>query len=160
MDKTKLLENIHFNEEVVVSEDLRCKTINFFVENGVSHPEHKLVCSWIDRTLATFDISSSQIDIYYVTPQSMQNCNHALRSKDKATDVLSIPVPISIRNIYLGDILVCPDYLAKTDDYYWAYMVIHSVLHLLDFTHDDDEKAEIMENHEKDILNKIFHKKI
>jgi len=59
----------------------------------------------------------------------------------------------------LGDLVICAPVVAreareqrKRFDAHWAHIVIHGVLHLLGYDHENDEQAETMENRERKIL--------
>lgn len=91
--------------------------------------------------------------------------NHDYRGKNYATNVLSFPVelPESLLDELvfepLGDLVVCAPVVAreaaeqgKPAAAHWAHMIVHGVLHLLDFDHIADTEAEEMEALETDIL--------
>jgi probable rRNA maturation factor len=91
--------------------------------------------------------------------------NLAYRQKDYATNVLSFgaQLPESVVNsldeIPLGDLLICAPVVAreadeqgKTLNAHWAHMVIHGILHLHGYDHENDADAAEMETLESDIL--------
>ena len=60
---------------------------------------------------------------------------------------------------YLGDIMICADVLmreseeqAKSLNDHWAHIVVHGVLHLQGFDHENTQDAVIMEKREREIL--------
>jgi probable rRNA maturation factor len=86
------------------------------------------------------------------------NCDY--RGKDYATNVLSFPADAAAQaSGWLGDIVICTSVVAKEAkqqkkplDAHYAHMLVHSVLHLVGFTHDDDANASRMEAIEIQIL--------
>jgi probable rRNA maturation factor len=59
----------------------------------------------------------------------------------------------------IGDLAICAPVVAreareqhKTPRAHWAHMVVHGVLHLLGFDHEDDRDADLMEAREIEIL--------
>ena len=104
------------------------------------------------------------------------NCDY--RGIDKATDVLSFPMqtfskagwssisePEPDRDtgyIPLGDIVASSETIKKHSDEYgksifdeWAYMIIHSTLHLLGYDHDNDHNEKAMFGKSDQIMQKM-----
>lgn len=91
--------------------------------------------------------------------------NRTWRGKDKPTNVLSFPaaeVPVRPGNkeqLPLGDLAICAPVVAreareqgKELRAHWAHMVVHGVLHLLGYDHENDRDAHVMESSEVKIL--------
>lgn len=101
--------------------------------------------------------------------------NRVFRGKDKPTNVLSFPagpLPGSSRRFALGghaghleplgDLAICAPVVAreareqgKSVRAHWAHMVVHGVLHLSGYDHENDEDARRMESREVTILAKF-----
>ncbi len=99
-------------------------------------------------------------------PEEMQTLNREFRGKDKPTNVLSFPFEmpesITLPEWVLGDIAICPEIVMseaieqkKSYDDHFAHMVIHGILHLLGYDHEQDDEAVIMEALEIKILEKM-----
>ena len=83
-------------------------------------------------------------------------------TKEEITHLPSIPSVYfgSRKSIFLGDIAISPDY-CKEECYklginfgeHFKLMIIHSILHLLGFDHENDRDAKIMEQMEKRLLS-------
>jgi probable rRNA maturation factor len=93
-------------------------------------------------------------------PES-QKLNREYRSKDKPTNVLSFPsnLPAVVESPLLGDLVICAPVVVreaadqnKPVEAHWAHMVVHGVLHLLGYDHQDDAAAKTMEQLEKEIV--------
>lgn len=92
--------------------------------------------------------------------------NRRFRGRDGATNVLSFPfeVPPGIEaadpvHDFLGDLVICADLVEpealeqdKAMEAHWAHLVVHGVLHLLDYDHLNDVDAAEMEGLETAIL--------
>ena len=62
----------------------------------------------------------------------------------------------------LGDLVVCAPLLEKEAldqgkelESHWAHILIHGILHLIGYNHEDSSEANIMENLEIQVLKKI-----
>ncbi len=114
-----------------------------------------------------------EVSILLADDERLQELNREHRDKDKPTNVLSFPnyelKPYNFianlkkeKEIYLGDIA-----LSYTTIYHesveqdkpfinhLAHMLVHSILHLLGFNHEQDNEAEEMENLEAKLLAKL-----
>jgi probable rRNA maturation factor len=94
--------------------------------------------------------------------------NRTWRGKDKPTNVLSFPADSSVdmpaavhaeEQLPLGDLAICAPVVAreareqgKDPRAHWAHMVVHGVLHLLGYDHENDRDADVMESREVKIL--------
>ncbi|MFD2113638.1 rRNA maturation RNase YbeY [Thiorhodococcus fuscus] len=104
--------------------------------------------------------------IRVVDPDEAAALNLQYRGRDYATNVLSFPFelppgvasedPISD---LIGDLVICADVVrrealeqGKEPLAHWAHMVVHGVLHLLDYDHITDEQADEMETLEIGIM--------
>ena len=94
--------------------------------------------------------------------------NRTWRGKDKPTNVLSFPSGDFVGDKLdttvsgessLGDLAICAPVVAreareqdKPAKAHWAHMVVHGVLHLLGYDHENDRDAAVMEAREVAIL--------
>ncbi len=86
----------------------------------------------------------------------IKKLNHQFRGKDKPTNVLSFPAD---EESMLGDIIISLDTLEreaieqnKDLKSHFIHMLIHGMLHLLGYDHEEDADAQIMEAKEISIL--------
>lgn len=106
------------------------------------------------------------LTIRIVDSQESQALNLQYRGRDKPTNVLSFPFELppglgaddGIADL-LGDLVICAEVVrrealeqGKEPSAHWAHMVIHGVLHLLDYDHITDSDAAEMEALETAIL--------
>lgn len=87
--------------------------------------------------------------------------NAAFRNKPKATNVLSFPAAPELAP-YAGDIALAYQVVrresvtqSKSLAAHAAHLTIHGILHLLGYDHEHPEDAEIMENLEISLLDKM-----
>jgi probable rRNA maturation factor len=89
--------------------------------------------------------------------------NRDFRGQDKPTNVLSFPPgdasPLPDGSVFLGDLAFAYTVIAdeaafdeKTFLNHMTHLTIHGILHLLDYDHEADDEAEIMEELEINIL--------
>lgn len=115
------------------------------------------------------------LTIRVVGAAESRRLNRTWRSKDKPTNVLSFPaapmapgtkgVPsrFPAKEFFeLGDLAICAPVVAreareqgKAAQAHWAHMVVHGVLHLLGFDHENDRDASVMEAREAKILAQL-----
>ena len=132
-----------------------------FESNG--QPDQEQIQRWVDAALDGFN-QDTEIVVRIVDEQESAELNEQYRLKKGPTNILSFPVdvPEGIELNLLGDLVVCAPVLEKealeqhkslTD--HWAHIIVHGVLHLLGYDHLNDDEAELMENKEITILNKL-----
>lgn len=133
------------------------------VYESASQPDRQHIQLWIDAALEDYD-QDTEIVVRIVGEQESAGLNEQYRHKSGPTNILSFPVdlPEGIDLDLLGDLVVCAPVLEKealeqrkllAD--HWAHIIVHGVLHLLGYDHVDETEAELMENEEIAILNKL-----
>jgi len=102
-----------------------------------------------------------EISIYYTNNKTIKSLNKKYRNIKKPTNVLSFPSEHPL----LGDIILSYEYINteciqqnKTLEAHLAHMLLHGLLHLLEFNHDTNKDADIMENIEINILKELEYK--
>jgi probable rRNA maturation factor len=98
-----------------------------------------------------------------VSRAEIQDLNRRFLNKDKPTNVLSFPSSVedSSQNL-LGDIAICPDIIksesleqGKPELDHLIHLIIHSVLHLVGYDHQDKKSEMDMEAIEIKVLKKL-----
>lgn len=106
----------------------------------------------------------TEITLRVVDETESAELNSRYRGKDSPTNVLSFPfdVPEGVELELLGDLVICADVVkreaeeqGKTLQAHWAQMVIHGMLHLQGYDHQNDQEAEIMESLEIRLLGEL-----
>lgn len=108
--------------------------------------------------------SSSELSIRVVDEEESRTLNATYRHKDAPTNVLSFPFEslFGLDEDYLGDLVICAPVVEqeaqmqnKVLNAHWAHMVVHGVLHLRGYDHQNDDEAIQMENAERAILHQL-----
>lgn len=109
----------------------------------------------------------TEVSLLFCDDARIKILNRDFRGKDKPTNVLSFPGPEPLDDSVeeacaLGDIALAretifreADEQKKTPDDHLRHMIVHGLLHLLGFDHEDDEEAEEMEATEIAILARL-----
>jgi probable rRNA maturation factor len=115
----------------------------------------------------------TELSILAVTDDAIAELKHEHLGVAAATDVLSFPIDENRPGTppdasddgpphLLGDVVIAPAYIsrqaeelgvAEADEL--ALMVVHGVLHLMGWDHEEDDEAEAMEERERAILAEI-----
>jgi probable rRNA maturation factor len=141
---------------------------------------HKLINKLLIRKISSailnkFDnlkkVKMFELSILLTDNKQMANLNSQFRSKAKATNVLSFPdkaldfrhsleFDSNLDYMYLGDIAFGYEIIqseaisqGKIFDDHFIHLLIHGILHLLGFDHQNDQEEGIMKSLEVDILN-------
>ena len=140
------------------------------VNNLSSDPIDELFFKKIVKFVLKKENKEGGISIALVEPEEIRRLNKDYRKKDSVTDVLSFANKNDIIEIkdrkedFIGEIVLCPKKIREnskefnvdfTRELYWA--LIHGVLHLLGYVHEDLKNAEKMREKEKYYLN-FFNK--
>ena len=101
----------------------------------------------------------AEISVRLCDDEEIRALNLAWRNKDKATNVLSFPSSAGTRSPLLGDIVVAFEYVSeeardagRSLRDHLAHMLVHGMLHLLGYDHENEREAEEMEDLERRIL--------
>lgn len=88
------------------------------------------------------------LTVVFVTAKEIKKLNKQFRGKDKPTDILSFA---DIMDEQLGELILCPEIIVKqakehglTQKQEYAYMLLHGVLHLLGYDHEEPTEAKKM----------------
>ncbi|MEY4767623.1 MAG: hypothetical protein RL637_262 [Pseudomonadota bacterium] len=119
--------------------------------------------TWVDLALADQD-QIFEIVIRLVDKAESAQLNQAYRHKTGATNILSFPfeVPEGIELNLLGDLIICAPLVAEEAQiqhkpllHHWAHLVIHGILHLRGYDHQQEAEALLMESLEINLLHQL-----
>jgi probable rRNA maturation factor len=131
------------------------------VSKNTGVPEEAEFHCWANA-VPVKDQSSACLRI--VDEPEAKNLNKKYRNIDKATNVLSFPaeIPSQLGINFLGDIVICAPIVDgeakqhnKNPSAHWAHLLVHGLLHLQGYDHEDEQTAEVMESKEIKILHKL-----
>ena len=102
-----------------------------------------------------------ELSILLTSNKNIAALNKKFRNIDKATNILSF----KSEKPHLGDIVLSYEYIyaelvqqRKNLDEHLSHLIIHGVLHLLDFDHENDTNAIEMEEIEINIMSNLGYK--
>ncbi|MDQ6976057.1 MAG: rRNA maturation RNase YbeY [Mariprofundaceae bacterium] len=103
--------------------------------------------------------------IRFASNSIVRQLNHEWRNKDAVTDVLSFPMqdgPDFSPEQPLGDIVLAIPFvhdaaktLALSVEHHTLHLIVHGMLHLLAYDHQDDEEAIVMQALESTCLQQL-----
>ena len=119
---------------------------------------------WVESSLVR-PFSNLEQTIRVVTAAESQSLNARFRGIEKPTNVLSFATDSNYLDYeYLGDLVICAPIVeleaqqqGKSNTAHWAHMVVHGMLHLQGFDHQNDAEANEMEALEAKILSTLGH---
>lgn len=124
----------------------------------------------------------TSVDVSIVDEAEIHRLNKEYRDIDKSTDVLSFPmnefdkagtftgnsfessktIDPETDELLLGDVIICADKVrfqaaeyGHSEKREFAFLLVHSLLHLSGYDHIDDADRLLMENKQKEILDKL-----
>jgi probable rRNA maturation factor len=109
-------------------------------------------------------LTDGDVAVLFTNDAAMQALNREFRNKDKATNVLSFPfhangpqpkdMPKSLGDIALGFETVKREAAeqGKSLNDHTSHLLVHGILHLMDYDHQTEAEAEVMEQREREIL--------
>ncbi len=117
---------------------------------------HKWVAASLQKSHDQLEQTIRIVDI-----MESSDLNSRFRGKDSATNVLAFPSDSDWLDYdCLGDLVICaPVVVAEAEvqnkpvDTHWAHLVVHGMLHLQGFDHQNDDQTAQMEALEIKILN-------
>ena len=128
---------------------------------------------WVGVVFSNNNITAKHLDnleltIRIVDQEEIIDLNYRYRHKKGSTNVLSFSgylvesVEDGLEYNVLGDIVICAavvEYEAKKQNKellsHWAHMVVHGILHLLGYDHENEQEADIMENMEIILMHQL-----
>lgn len=132
----------------------------------------KLIKECCKQTLYLTDNNyNSEISVSFVDNEQIREINREYRNIDRATDVLSFPLADNCEFDYnpdsdcyaLGDIIISCERaieqaveIGNTTEREIAFLVIHSMLHILGYDHPDEESP--MTKDMREMQNKVIEK--
>ena len=108
-------------------------------------------------------LKSTHVNLTFITKNEIKELNSKFLNKDQPTNVLSFPSnELDFDERLLGDIAICPEIISnEADDQnkdrqnHLFHIILHSLLHLAGYDHQEDSSAEKMESIEIEALKKI-----
>ena len=126
-------------------------------------PDEESIKRWVSAVIGSKE-GDTELSVRIVDEPEGKKLNETYRGATGPTNVLSFPFdektpePLPL----IGDVVVCAPVVAREAQQqnkdltaHWAHMIIHGVLHLLGYDHQNDSEAAIMETLETEIMQKL-----
>lgn len=126
-------------------------------------PDEESIKRWVSAVIGSKE-GDTELSVRIVDEPEGKKLNETYRGATGPTNVLSFPFdektpePLPL----IGDLVVCAPVVAREAQQqnkdltaHWAHMIIHGVLHLLGYDHQNDSEAAIMETLETEIMQKL-----
>lgn len=114
----------------------------------------------VRRWVSAVEPGAAEVTVRFVDEDEGRGLNERFRRKDRPTNVLSFPY--SSPPQLAGDLVVCvPVVLREAQEQgkppfaHFAHLIVHGMLHLQGYDHDNDEDAAVMESKERHILARL-----
>lgn len=124
-------------------------------------PESAQLLQWAEAALSEIDEDMVELGVRIVDEGESAELNSRYRKKQGPTNVLSFSYedPPGASSNILGDLVICAPIVQheareqhKSPDAHWAHIVVHGIMHLRGYDHEQDDDAEIMQNKEVQLL--------
>ena len=144
--------------------------IKFDFEDQEQVAESTVLAVMKDRNLP----EELDVNVLIVSPEDIREINRENRDVDSVTDVLSFPYydyeepGVFEGEVYedgeniLGDIILCGERIISQAEEFghsqkreFAFLIVHSMLHLLGFDHMEESDAELMQSEERRLMDII-----
>ena len=120
---------------------------------------------WISQVLTEVDREGFSVSLLFTDDERIKELNNNYRGKDMATDVLSFSQmegeEFGFENHFLCDIVIAVPYVTEQAKRLGhsvfeevRYLILHGILHLIGYDHNEDEDCEISRL-EKNIEKKL-----
>lgn len=140
---------------------MRPAVAKLVVEIVAAHPAWRGKRALVRRVLqgaAEAEEAEGVVSVLLGDDAALRALNETWRGKGKATNVLSFPAATSSGG-RLGDIALAAETIdleartqGKTFEAHMMHLLVHGLLHLLGYDHEEDSEAEVMEAREREIL--------
>ncbi len=117
----------------------------------------------VETTLILVGKTNAYTSIVLTTNKEIQLLNKQFRNKNKPTNVLSFPVDnheYGFCSNFIGDIALGFETIfyeshlnSREIEHHTAHMLIHGILHLIGYNHEQDKEAKRMESKEDEALS-------
>ena len=152
-------------------------------EYGLECPVNEFAVRLLENVCSILECEyEAECSLVITGPDAIRELNNEYRGIDSVTDVLSFPAinfdypcnydiidenDPSMFNpdsgeLILGDIVICHDrVLSQAEEYghsakrEFSFLIVHSLLHLFGYDHIEEEDRVLMENMQRDILDKL-----
>ena len=129
--------------------------------NNSQVPASEVMSGWADKAFDRVVNKDAEVTIRIVDEEEGAELNQRYRKGVGATNVLAFNYAQDSfgQSDLLGDVIICAPIVvqealsqSKSIDAHWAHMVVHGILHLCGYRHNEEKEASKMEQLETEIL--------
>lgn len=121
------------------------------------------ITSWLLTALDALKLPAKDLSVRIVDSDEMAALNGEYRSRPTPTNVLSFPSNLEFDGReFLGDIVICSSVVAEEAAKYgkafhhrYAHMLVHGLLHLMGYDHEEETARENMEARERTLMAEL-----
>ncbi|QIV96823.1 putative rRNA maturation factor [Allofrancisella inopinata] len=142
--------------------------LNIINDDEYPIPTNQILLNCFELVAQRHNVKAASVNLNVVSDEEIKSINKQFRNKDKPTNIISFEfekpqgLPDGVIENFLGDIVIAPNVLDKEAkeqhknlENHWCHIFIHGLLHLLGYDHQNDTDANIMENLEIELLDKL-----
>ena len=127
-------------------------------------PRKAAIQRWVRAALKGLRRKKAGLGGRIVAGRDRAGVNRRYRGKSGCTNVLSFPfeAPTGTRSDMLGDLVICAPVvlrearaLRRPAQAHWAHMVVHGIMHLRGYDHENEKDAVVMERREARVLRTL-----
>ena len=125
---------------------------------ALPRPKKSDIRIWAEAAL----IRDVEVTVRLVGEEEGRELNRIYRDKDYPTNVLTFVYGESEAGVLQGDLVLCVPVVAREAEQqgkpvlaHYAHLVVHGMLHLQGFDHEDEADARIMEDRERELLSRM-----
>jgi len=134
--------------------------------------DEKIIEKIFSEVWTSLDVTQNgTLNIVFVSDEEIQHLNKTYRQKDAVTDVLSFHYFEDFSELQkdetAGELIFCESKILSQAKEYWLgeekefyKLLIHSILHILWYDHEDDDEYQEMQEKEDIIAINIFWEKL
>ncbi len=129
-----------------------------------SVPDSATLTSWAEAAFRDCADVSVELGLRIVDEDESAALNERYRHKTGSTNVLSFPYedPPGVSTDLLGDLVICAPVVQREareqdrgDTAHWAHMLVHGIMHLRGYNHENEEDTCFMQDKEIQVLKKL-----
>jgi probable rRNA maturation factor len=131
-------------------------SVQYGIANDNNLPSRQRMRSWAKAAL----LADARVTIRLVGAREGRALNREFRGRDYATNVLTFAYPDT--EPLSGDVVLCTPVIAKEAreqrkavDAHYAHLVVHGMLHLQGYDHENSNDATVMETLEAEIVVRL-----
>ena len=134
------------------------------VSSSSAVPNKEQLSCWAEAAFFDSNRAVVELAVRIVDEAESAELNQRYRNQDKPTNVLSFAYedPPGVITEFLGDLVICAPLVEReaetqrrTPESYWAHMVVHGVMHLRGFDHEDGDNATLMQQKETKAMHRL-----